>query len=288
MAESTFGGSWWKLLLFGTLSFLVGVILLGFTGNPNLFPTVVMVGNFIVPAAYVAFIYERRRLSGITMGTTVLAFLWGGLLGVFAASLLEPLVQGMTLGSAFILAGIEELAKILGVLIIARRRRHDSEMDGLILGTASGMGFAALESMGYAFTAFMASQGSLSATVGITLFRGALSPVGHGTWTALLVSVMAREGSAKHFRVNGPVIGALVLVTVLHGLWNILPSFAAVLLNSALMGVAAQLVVGAAGVILLARRYREARKRQDARQAQIELEASEGESEPGENDHAAR
>ena len=52
---------------------------------------------------------------------------------------------------------IQEFAKILGVVIIARHKRHDSEMDGLILGAAAGMGFAALESNGYAFTAYLMS-----------------------------------------------------------------------------------------------------------------------------------
>ena len=72
---------------------------------------------------------------------------------------------------------------------------------GLILGAAAGMWFAALESMGYAFTAFLSSQGSLSATVNMTLLRGILAPIGHGTWTAILASVLFREGSAGHFRI---------------------------------------------------------------------------------------
>jgi RsiW-degrading membrane proteinase PrsW (M82 family) len=64
---------------------------------------------------------------------------------------------------------IEELVKILGVLLVARHRRHDLELDGLILGAAAGMGVAALESSGYAFSAFMRGGGSLSATVFVIL-----------------------------------------------------------------------------------------------------------------------
>src|SRR2546430_5382081 len=47
-------------------------------------------------------------------------------------------------------------------------------IDGLILGAAVGMGFAAFESTGYAFTAFLLSGGSLSSVVGVTLMRGLL------------------------------------------------------------------------------------------------------------------
>ncbi len=92
--------------------------------------------------------------------------------------------------------------------MIARHKRHDSEMDGLILGAAVGMGFAALESNGYAFTAFLESNGSISTTVGVTLIRGLLSPLGHGTWTAILASVLFRESRNGHFRIDLQVIGA--------------------------------------------------------------------------------
>jgi RsiW-degrading membrane proteinase PrsW (M82 family) len=259
------GASWWRILLIGLALYAVGVILLLLTQNPNLFPTVVLIGNFIVPAAYVSFFYERRHLSEVTMGTTAMTFLWGGLLGVFAASLLEPLIiHGMSFPHAFLVGLVEEFVKILGVLVIARHRRHDSEMDGLVLGAAAGMGFAALESMGYAFTAFLASQGSISATVGITLMRGVLAPVGHGTWTALLVSVLFREGRREHFRITGRVLGAYLLVVVLHGFWDGLPILLSALFGQGLDVFIGQLIVGAIGVVLLVRRWHEARRRQDA------------------------
>ena len=194
---------WLRVLLIGLLLYVMGIGVLILTGNPNLFPTVVMVGNFLVPVTFVAFFYERRELSQLSMPTTALAFFYGGLLGVLAASILEPLViHRYNLSAAFLVGLIEEFVKILGVLVIARRRRHNAEMDGLVLGAAAGMGFAALESMGYAFTAFLASQGSLSATVGITLLRGVLSPVGHGVWTAILTSVLFRESGPQRFRIN--------------------------------------------------------------------------------------
>jgi RsiW-degrading membrane proteinase PrsW (M82 family) len=153
---------------------------------------------------------------------------------------------------------IEEGAKVLGILLVARRRRHDREIDGLILGAAAGMGFAALESTGYAFTAFLASGGSLSATVGITLVRGVLAPVGHGTWTALLASVLFREGMAAHFRINRAVVGAYLLVVLLHGLWDGLPDAVAFALPLGISLPAGQTIVGVVGLILLRRRWVEA------------------------------
>ncbi len=223
-------GAWWHILLIGLALFVAGVLVFGVTGNLNLFPTVALIGNLLVPVGYVAFFYERRHMSQVTLVSIARAFFYGGVLGVFAAALLEPIfIRQLTFESAFAVGLIEEFAKILGVLVVARHHRHDSEIDGVILGAAAGMGFAALESSGYVFTAFVQSGGSLSALVLVTLLRGLLSPVGHGTWTAILASVLFREGMP-----NGPGLDVFL----------------------------AQGAVGVAGLVILWRRWREAVRRE--------------------------
>jgi protease PrsW len=263
--------SWLRVIATVLLFYLVGVVLLVITGNPNLFPTVVILGSFMVPAAYVSFFYERRHLSRLSMTATVLSFFYGGVLGVFMASLLEPLLLGhLGPGDAFLIGLIEEFAKIVGVLLIARHQRHDAELDGLILGAAAGMGFAALESTGYSFTAFLQSGGSLSASVGVTLLRAILAPVGHGTWTAILASVLFREGCATRFEINRKVWGAYLLVSILHGLWDLLPSLLAMLSMPGLSTAVAEAFVGGVGLFILWRRWREARQRQLAELAVLQ------------------
>ena len=258
-AEQPKTGSWWHILLIGLGLFVISVVVFAITGNPNLFPTVALLGNFLVPVSYVAFFYERRHMSQVNLVSTARAFFYGGVLGVFAAALLEPIfVRQLTPVSAFSVGLIEEFAKILGVLVVARHHRHDSEIDGIILGGAAGMGFAALESSGYVFTAFVGSGGNLDALVIVTLLRGLLSPVGHGTWTAILASVMFREATPDHFRINGAVIGAYLTVSVLHGLWDGLPPLVGLVTRSGLDVALSQGVVGVAGLIILWLRWREA------------------------------
>jgi protease PrsW len=258
-------GAWWRVLLTSSVLYISGLGILIVTGNPNLFPTVVMLGSFTVPVAYVAFFYERRHLSRLSMPTTAAAFVYGGLLGVFAASIVEPLFVGtIDFLTAFQVGIIEESAKILGVLIVARRRRHDAELDGLILGAAVGMGFAAFESTGYAFTAFLHSGGSLSTTVAVTLLRGLLSPVGHGTWTAILAAVLFREGLAGHFRINLSVVGAYLMVVLLHGFWDGLPGVMAALVLPGIDVFLGETLIGALGLVLLWLRWREALRRQQS------------------------
>ena len=267
--------AWLKALITGLVLYILSVGILYLTGNPNLFPTVVMIGSFLVPITYVTFFYERRHLASITLSTTVIGFIFGGILGVLAASLLEPIfIRNLDFASGISIGLIEEFAKIIGVFIIARSRNHDEEMDGLILGAAAGMGFAALESMGYTFTAFLASGGSLSATVVVTLVRGILSPIGHGTWTAILASVIFRESKAGHFHINYKVIIAYLVVSVLHGLWDGVPSVISTYVGSGLDVFLGQAVIGGVGLFILWRRWREANRLQ--LEAAIVSKATEG------------
>jgi RsiW-degrading membrane proteinase PrsW (M82 family) len=262
---------WLKVLTTAAVFYVLLLMALLLTKNSNLFPTLVMVGSFMVPVAYVAFIYERRHLSRLTMPTVSLAFLYGGLLGILAASLLAPFfIRELNLGSVLRVGLIEEFAKILGVLVIARHRRHDSEMDGLILGAASGMGFAAMESSGYAFTALLASQGNISVTVGVTLLRALLSPLGHGTWTAILASVLFRESKKCDFRINLQVISAYLLVSVLHAMWNGLPLIISYILGQGLGLLIGWVAIGVVGLFILWIRWREAVRLQTVLPPEIE------------------
>jgi RsiW-degrading membrane proteinase PrsW (M82 family) len=255
--------SWWRVLLIGFLFYFATLVALVFTGNPVLFPTVVMVGSFMIPVTYVAFFYDRRFLSRLTVPAIAQGFIYGGLFGVLAASLLEPLfIRSLDFVTAFGVGLIEEFVKVLGILLIARRLGHDVEMDGLLLGVAAGMGFAALESNGYAFSAFLRSGGSLTATVFVTLLRGILSPIGHGTWTAILVSVLFRESRSGHFRFNLKVLGAYLGVSILHGLWDGLPDAITALFGEGLDVFIAEALVAVIGLFILWMRWREAKRLQ--------------------------
>jgi RsiW-degrading membrane proteinase PrsW (M82 family) len=258
--------TWWRILRTALGFYVGGLLLLLVTDNPALFPTVVLLGSFMVPAAYVAFFYEHRHLSELSPRTTVLSFFYGGVLGVFAAAVLEPLIiLQLDLASDFAIGLIEECAKLLGVLVIVRRERHDAELDGLILGVAAGTGFAALESTGYAFGAFVRSGGNLSLTVAVMLLRGLFAPLGHGTWTGILVGVLFRESKAGEFHLNRKVFGAYVSVGVLHGLWDALPWLVFAVTQSDLSVLAGPVIVGVSSLYLFWRRWREAVRLQEIR-----------------------
>jgi RsiW-degrading membrane proteinase PrsW (M82 family) len=270
------GHTWWRVFLTGLGFYIATLAALILTGNPNLFPTVVMIGNFLIPITFVTFFYERRHLSRLSIPTTVKGFIYGGVLGVVAASLLEPLfIQRLDFVTAFVVGLIEEFVKIIGILVIMRHQEHDSEIDGIILGAAAGMGFAALESSGYVFSAFLRSGGSLSLTVGVTMMRGILSSFGHGAWTAILAGVLFRESDPQHFNYNLKVLGAYLTVVILHGLWDGLPGLIAFFVGQGLDIFLAQVAVGTIGVLILWRRWREARRLQEEQNLQYDQQGLE-------------
>jgi protease PrsW len=265
------GRRWLRTLVVGVILFVIAAIVLIWSGNPNLFPTVILIGNFLVPVVFVAFLYDHQHISSLSLDTVAASFAVGGVLGVLGATVIESLVvpvptnptQGLSLWGAFLVGLIEEGCKIAAVILLARKMRHTSQMDGLLLGGAVGMGFAALESTGYAFTALLISQGHISASLTTTVLRGLLAPFGHGVWTGILGAVLFRESGPRHFRITGPVILTYLFVSVLHTLWDGLPFTLVLVIGSG--GVAVPLtsiIVGIIGLSVLSVLYRGAIGRQ--------------------------
>ncbi len=101
--------------LIGFFFYLATLVALILTRNPVLFPTVVLVGSFMIPVAYVAFFYDRRQQSRLTVPMIARSFIYGGLFGVLAASLLEPLfIRRLDIVTAFVVGLIESSSKFWG------------------------------------------------------------------------------------------------------------------------------------------------------------------------------
>src|SRR6266576_3979439 len=122
------GRGWLQVLLTGIVLFVAATIVMFLTGNPNLYPTVILIGNFLVPIVFVAFLYDHQHLSTLTPETVATSFCVGGVLGVLGASVLESLVlplaanpnQGLSLGGGLIVGLLEEGSKLLVVMFLAR------------------------------------------------------------------------------------------------------------------------------------------------------------------------
>jgi RsiW-degrading membrane proteinase PrsW (M82 family) len=192
------------------------------TGNPNLLPALIGLGAAVIPASFVAFVYGRRLaydVSGLLLGFTGLV---GGVVGVVLAGVWEyhTLVR---LGSLPTLAVgfAEETAKLIipaAVLLFVGYRRP---ANGLLLGVASGAGFAALETMGYAFVTLVETRGDLGAVDGILLLRGLLSPAAHMAWTGLTAAALW-EAAARRWQGRALLrfVLAFLVAVGLHTTWD--------------------------------------------------------------------
>ena len=264
------GRGWLRVLLIGVVLFVIATAVMFLTGNPNLYPTVILLGNFLVPVVFVAFLYDHQHLSTLTPEKVATSFCIGGVLGVLGASVLETLLlplpanpnRGLSLSSGLLVGLIEEGCKIAAVMFLARRMRHTSQMEGLLLGAAVGMGFAALESTGYAFTVFLLSHGNVGASIVETIIRGLLAPFGHGVWTGVLAAVLFRESRPHHFRITGLVLLTYLFVSLLHGFWDGLPHTVYFIIPPGIPISVTTVVLSIIGIVLLSIIYKQAEVRQ--------------------------
>lgn len=218
----SFRRPWFQVLVSGLVLFFAVAQVARTTENPNYYPSILVLGAFLVPVSFVTWVYGRLEPRGIPLPELAVCFLWGGAVGTILAGFLEYATL-RDFGPVPLLGVglIEESAKLVAPLVIFVRGRHRSEASGIIFGVASGMGFAALETMGYGFVALIASHGSIT-TLETTLFvRGLFSPAGHGAWTGLVCAVLWRERERKGSALPGQAaLLAFVVAVVLHALWD--------------------------------------------------------------------
>jgi RsiW-degrading membrane proteinase PrsW (M82 family) len=212
---------WIAVLLAGLVSTVAVERAFVFTRNPNLAPSLILLGAATVPAAFLTFLYGRRLPYTIGAGTVAVAALLGGVIGSTAAGVLEYDTQHAlgtlpTVGVAL----IEEACKLLvplGALLVLRRR---TAADGLLIGVAVGAGFAALETMGYAVTTLLNSHDALDA-LDVLALRGLFSPAGHMAWTGIGAAALyaaARARWALHRTVRA--VAAFAVAVGLHTAWD--------------------------------------------------------------------
>jgi RsiW-degrading membrane proteinase PrsW (M82 family) len=241
---------WLQILLVGTLLFVVLTRATIDTQNVNLVPSVIVLGSFLVPLAFVMYVYERAAEVPLTV--VLACFVTGGILGVTAASVLEYRTV-LELGALPTVAiGLsEESAKLVIPLVIFATGRYRREADGLLFGVASGMGFAAFETMGYGLTALLVSHGRIGYVEQLLFVRGLLAPAGHAAWTGLICAMLWRAREHPGARSAIALAAAFVVAVLLHALWDSLST------------VREEALVGVVGFALLAWRIHVAKREVD-------------------------
>lgn len=225
--------------------------------NPNLLPGLMMVGSFAIPISTLVLFMElnvRRNISLYMVAR--LAFL-GGVLSLLITSVIGSLAFYGLLPNSEFLSGMgassagpmEETAKVLAMVVVARAAKYKYKLNGLLVGAAVGVGFAAFESMGYALNFF--TDGTIGGTIetiayersndmdiarrygvlqgadamlDVVVVRGILSPLGHIVWSAIAGCALWRVISGKVFKwrmlCDERFIRLLLVPVFLHMVWN--------------------------------------------------------------------
>ena len=225
--------------------------------NTNLLPGLMMVGSFAIPISTLVLFMElnvRRNVSLYMVAR--LAFL-GGILSLLITSVIDNLAESRLLPNSEYLSWMgassagpmEETAKVLAMVFVARAAKYKYKLNGLLVGAAVGVGFAAFESMGYALTFF--TNGTIGGTIetiatersqdldvakslgvlqgadamlNVVIVRGLLSPLGHIVWSAIAGCALWRVIKGQEFKwrmlCDERFIRLLLVPVFLHMVWN--------------------------------------------------------------------
>ena len=212
---------WLWILIAGVLSYLLVLRTLVATQNPNFVPSLILLGSAVVPASVLTFAAYRNGRVLVSPGTLALTTVAGGVIGTVAAGTLEYDVLHRLGALSMIMVGlIEESAKLIVPLLVMIFSSARDSRAGVIIGVASGMGFATLETMGYGFSALLASD-NLAEVDQTLLLRALLSPAGHVAWTGLTAAALwSIPGSPRKGVAVVRAVGVFVAAVLLHAAWD--------------------------------------------------------------------
>lgn len=231
-------GSWVVVLLVGLLAWGGALIAASITGDSVLIPLVPLIGSFIVPFTILvwALEYTGRTGSLLTPARLVMGFAAGGVLGLWPAALIEHWLVDLAPALYVVsVAATEEVIKLLIVVLLAVGLGTYRRRDGMILGAVVGLGFAAFESLGYAYataTTLLSVDGAAAAE--LLLSRALLAPLGHGLWTALVAGALFAAARNGRLRMTGNVWLWLGIAILLHIGWDASAGLAALLVSGIL------------------------------------------------------
>jgi RsiW-degrading membrane proteinase PrsW (M82 family) len=208
------------------------------TGNTNCIPGMMFIGSFAIPLATLCLLFEMNTPRNVSLHTIGKLFLFGAVVSL-AVALLGYSLPIFQLGTWE--AGIvEEVAKLLTVVIVMRSSRYKYILNGILFGATVGAGFACFETAGYALNqgflpgllqglvggqnSDVATHAGVVAMLQILLLRGILAPMGHVAWTAIAAGAFWR---VKKDRPTSPAmlldvhfLKAFAIPVALHALWD--------------------------------------------------------------------
>jgi RsiW-degrading membrane proteinase PrsW (M82 family) len=208
------------ILVGGVVAYLVVLFVMLDTQNVNFFPSLLLVGAVTVPMSVLVLATQAGAAHRVPTWAVVFTAIVGGVIGVVAAGLLEYDTLRRLGSVPMVFIGlIEEAAKLIVPVILYLLWRPRDARGGVLVGIASGMGFATLETMGYGFQALL--SGGIAAVDQTLLLRALFSPACHIAWTGMTVAMLWRiRPAARRGRAFLAFLLTYVVAVMLHAVWD--------------------------------------------------------------------
>jgi len=195
---------WPRPWLFIRMFSLMFLIYLGFLfgmdiwQNQNLVPGLIFAGSFAMPISILMFFFEMNSPRNVSLVVVLKMMMMGGILSLLFSLFIFDLTTPLGWMGAPLAGLVEEPGKLIALLFIAKAKKYPFIHNGVLLGAAVGTGFAAFESMGYAYR-FLLEYG-YDDMLGTISIRGVLSPFCHIVWTAMIGGALWRVKQGREFQ----------------------------------------------------------------------------------------
>ena len=183
-----------------------------------------ILGPFFVPIALLFLFYKLNVLGNINAAQVIGIFVAGGFGSALIAMQLNEMlfIESSNFYTMAITSGItEEIVKaLIIVLFIKWMKNYRCILDGLLIGTAIGAGFSALESVIYAYQAYR-WFGGFEAMMESIIRRSIVTPGTHIAWSAITGAsvVCFIYKKSKKYALSIP------FCIMVHALWNMTSIF---------------------------------------------------------------
>ena len=214
---------WQGVLSIGVALWLLGLVAVGISHDVLLVPAVLLLGGLVAPMTMAAWALERDSSRSLSTGRLVFTATAGASLSFFATGVVGSALATRGLLAAPLRAGIvEELAKTLVVAAVAAGMGRRRARDGILLGTAVGLGFTTLENAGYALRAFALASSNTGELLLNQLTRNLQAPLTHALWSAIAGGfLLMAAGSLKARWIRWAIaVAGLAIAATMHAYWD--------------------------------------------------------------------
>ncbi len=229
--ESQMSSTWPKPWLYSRVFALFAIVFIALYilawvfENQIAFPGLMFIGALAVPFSTVIFFFEVNAPRNISIFDTIRIFFIGGMISLIATMIIATVFPSGDLDytGATIVGITEEIAKLVPVAIYIKKRDSKYILNGLLIGSAVGGGFAVFETAGYAFNT-LTEYSSFQSMMVTILLRAYLAIGGHVIWAAIAGAALCavKQSNPFEFKMlfNINFLKYFIIPVILHSLWD--------------------------------------------------------------------